>query len=222
MVTMTQSDKVFRYVRNHILEGTYTPGAKLKLNDLAQSCEVSLGAVREALSRLSADGFVVPEAQKGYKVADISPEELIDLTNVRISIEGLCLRASIERGDIEWETGVVASYHRLSRLSEPSDDDPLRVNENWSIAHGEFHYRLVCACGSAYLLRIREQLYAQAERYRRLSLPLKTSMRDVDGEHKAIMEAVLGRRPDEACELMSRHLNKTSRILLESHLFSNR
>ncbi len=222
MTTMTQSDKVFRYVRSHILEGGYAPGAKLKLGDLAQSCDVSLGAVREALSKLSADGFVVPESQKGYRVADISPEELIDLTNVRMSIEGLCLRASIERGDIEWETGIVAAYHRLSRLSEPSEDDPLRVDENWSVAHGEFHYRLVCACGSATLLRIREQLYAQAERYRRLSLPLKTSMRDVNGEHKAIMDATLARKPDEACELMNRHLLRTSRILLESHLFSNR
>lgn len=221
MATMTQSDRVFRYVRNHILEGTYTPGSKLKLNDLVQSCNVSLGAVREALSRLSADGFVVPESQKGYRVAEISPEELIDLTNVRVSIEGLCLCASIERGDIEWETGIVAAYHRLSRLSEPSDEDPLRVNENWSIAHGEFHYRLVCACASPTLLRIRDQLYAQAERYRRLSLPLKTSLRDVDGEHKAIMEATLARKPEEACELMNRHLHKTSRILLESHLFSN-
>lgn len=219
---MTQSDTVFRYVRSHILEGTYMPGAKLKLNDLARSCEVSLGAVREALSRLSADGFVVPESQKGYRVADISPEELVDLTNVRVSIEGLCLRASIERGDIEWEAGVVAAYHRLTRLSEPSADDPLRVNESWSIAHGEFHYRLVCACGSPTLLRIREQLYAQAERYRRLSLPLKTSARDVDGEHKAIMEATLARKPDDACKLMNRHLHETSRILLESHLFSNR
>lgn len=218
---MTQADKVFRYVRSRILEGAYTPGAKLKLTDLAQDCDVSLGAVREALSRLLADGFVVLEAQKGYKVASISPEELIDVTSVRASIEGLCLRASIERGDIEWETGVVAAYHRLSRLSEPSSDDPLRVNENWSIAHGEFHYRLVCACGSPTLLRLREQLYVQAERYRRLSLPLKTSLRDVDGEHKAIMEATLARNPDEACELMERHLQKTARILLESRLFSS-
>jgi len=219
---MTQSDKVFRYVRGHILEGSYAPGAKLKLNDLAQSCDVSLGAVREALSRLSADGFVVPESQKGYKVADISTEELIDLINVRVSIESLCIRASIERGDIEWETGVVAAYHRLSRLSESSDDDPIRVNENWSLAHGEFHFRLACACQSPILLRVREQLFTQAERYRRLSLPLKTTLRDVDGEHKAIMEATLARKADQACKLMSRHLNKTSSILLQSRLFLNR
>lgn len=219
-VTMTQSDKVFRYVRSHILEGAYAPGSKLKLNDLVQSCEVSLGAVREALSRLSADGFVVPESQKGYRVAEISPEKLIDLTNVRKSIECLCLRASIEHGDIEWETGVVAAYHRLSRLSEPSEEDPLRVNENWSAAHGEFHYRLVCACASPTLLRIREQLFAQAERYRRLSLPLNASLRDVDGEHKAIMEATLARASEKACDLISAHLDKTVRILLKSRLFS--
>lgn len=213
---MTQSDQVFRFVRAKILDGEFVPGSKLKFNDLVAACDVSLGAVREALSRLSGDGFVVPVAQKGYKIAAISREELIDLTDVRISIEALCMAPSITKGDLEWEAALVAAYHRLRRLSEIADED----NENWCLAHSEFHFRLAAACGSPILLKIRELLYAQAERYRRLSVPLSKTTRNVDEEHKGILDAALARDAEKACALMSLHLSKTSRILLESDLFS--
>ncbi|MFX5785409.1 GntR family transcriptional regulator, partial [Acinetobacter baumannii] len=71
-------------------------------------------AIREALSRLVSDGLVESEDQRGFAVASISREDLIDLTNTRMDVEGLALRRSIERGDVEWEVNIVSSFHRLS------------------------------------------------------------------------------------------------------------
>ncbi len=76
----------------------------------------SPGAVREALSRLAAEKWTVATAQKGYSVTPVSIAELRDLTRTRITIEQICLRSAIAHGDVEWETSIVAAYHRLHRV----------------------------------------------------------------------------------------------------------
>ena len=61
--------------------------------------------------------------------------------------------------------------------------------------------------------------YLQAERYRRMTRPKMLERRDVDAEHKAIMEATLQRNARLACELMGRHLRTTMDLILGSGLF---
>ena len=61
--------------------------------------------------------------------------------------------------------------------------------------------------------------YLQAERYRRMTRPQTLDRRNVEAEHKAIMEATLARNPQLACELMGRHLRTTMDLILGSGLF---
>src|SRR5687768_506882 len=93
------------------------PGEKLKLVDLQRRYEAGVIPLREALSRLAATGLVELEDQKGFRVAPVSREDLQDITSVRQQIECLALRQAIEIGDVEWESRVVATHHRLSRVS---------------------------------------------------------------------------------------------------------
>ena len=179
----TQAETVCQRIRQEILEGRLLPGAKLNIKALEQRFEVSLGAIREALSRLGAEGMVTAESHRGYRVSPVSKEELLDLTRTRVELESLCLSKAMQHGDVEWETGIVAAAHRMERLQETSTrsrgpPDP------WNQAHGAFHEALVSACPSAWLLRMRAVLYAQSERYRLLSVPLDTDHhRDVKNEH---------------------------------------
>ena len=212
----TQADEVFETLRAEILSCRLAPGIKVRINEIALRLGVSTGAVREALSRLSAEGMAIAEAQKGYVVAPVSTDELRDLTTTRIAIEQLCHRAAIARGDVEWESGIVAAHHRLHRLPEREPADPSRLNEAWSAAHAQFHRALVAACGSRSLLRIRDGLYAQTERYRRLSVPLRRGERDVDAEHSSIVAAALARDADRTCGLIADHLQRTADILVAS------
>lgn len=191
------------------------PGARLIINELCQSLAVSLSAVREALSRLTSEGLVVAEPQRGFRVAPISADELSDLTGVRAQIEGLCLDRAIAVGDVGWEAQLVAAFHRLSRTQEREPDDLERMNEAWSVAHAAFHRALVGACDSPWLLRLRETLYAQSERYRRLSVPLTETARDLNREHQDIMEAALAQDGERAKSLTTQHLELTTRMLLE-------
>lgn len=212
----TQADEVFETLRAEILSCRLPPGAKIRINEIALRLGVSPGAVREALSRLSAEGMTVAEAQKGYAVAPVSIDELVDLTATRIAVEQLCHRAAIARGDVEWESGIVAAHHRLRRLPEREPADPSRLNEAWSVAHAQFHLALAAGCGSRALLRIRDGLYAQTERYRRLSVPLRRGGRDVDAEHAVMVAAALARDADRVCRLIADHLQRTTDILLTS------
>lgn len=206
----------YERLRADILACRLTPGTKLKINELCEQLPAGLGAVREALSRLTSEGLVVAEPQRGFGVAPISQAELEDLTGVRAELEGLCLRRAALAGDLAWESRLVAAFHHLSRLPERDPDDPARLSDAWSEAHAAFHAALVSACDSPWLLRLRDILYAQSERYRRLSVPLAQVPRDLVREHREIMQVMLERDGDRAAALMAAHLQATTRILVGS------
>lgn len=211
---LTQSDATYERLRADILSCRLRPSARIRINEVARDYGVSLGAVREALSRLAAENMAVATAQKGFTVAGVSAADLVDLTETRIQIEGFCIRGSLAAGDIEWETALVAAFHRLQRLPERQPNDPSRLSEAWSQAHAVFHEAVVAACSSSWMLKMRAMLYVQSERYRRLSVPLRRVERDVAAEHKGIFEAVMARDADLAVARMARHLALTTEILL--------
>ena len=208
----TQTDAAYAALRAAILSCRLAPGAKIKISDAAAQFDFSPGAVREALSRLAAERMAVATAQKGYTVAAISAEELVDITRTRIAIEQLCLRAAIVEGDVEWEANILAAYHRLHRLPI-SQGARSRLSPAWAAAHNAFHAALASACNSQWTLTIREMLYAQSERYRSLS-KIADGSRDIDSEHKGLLDACLARDADAACARLAAHLSRTMEILL--------
>ncbi len=133
---------------------------------------------------------------------------------VRSRIESLCLDRTIANGDVTWGANLVAAMHRLLRTPQREPPDQLRMNETWSAAHDAYHEALVSACDSPWLLRLRRLLYAQSERYRRLSVPLSESARDIDREHQDLVDSVLGRDVRRAQLLMRQHLDRTTQVLL--------
>ena len=212
----TQADQAYEALLAEILDCRLAPGAKITISDVAAKLGMSPGAVREALSRLSAEKWTVAAAQKGYSVAPVSIEDLQDLTRTRIAIEQMCLRSAIARGDVEWETSIVAAYHRLHRIPIVVADAATRLNDGWVAAHTTFHAALAGGCDSPWLLNLRGMLYAQSERYRYLSFALGRGNRDVDAEHKAILDACLARDAEFACRLIEDHLKRTADILAGS------
>ena len=177
---------VHECLRADILSARLVPGQKLHIAGLAKQFSVSLAAVREALSRLVADGLVQASDQRGFRVSPVSPADLEDVTRTRIDIEGLALRRSIERGDEAWRDSVESSFASLCAVPQRDPGDPMKHNEVWIARHRIFHRALVNACGSHWLLGFRDVLHEQSERYRRLSIRRETGKsRDVDAEHAA-------------------------------------
>ncbi|MBX3567884.1 MAG: FCD domain-containing protein [Rhizobiaceae bacterium] len=212
-VARTIANDVYEQLRHDIISCRLLPGSKINIQALVQKYEVSLGAVREALSKLSAEGLVNAKAQRGYTVADVSPEDLAELTDARVRIEQECLKLAIDKGGLDWETDIVAALHRLSHTPYTMPGDPAVLDQRWVKAHREFHRSLVSACGNRWLLRIRAQLYDQSERYRQLSVPLARTERDVALEHRNIAEAVIARDATRACAAIASHMWTTTQIV---------
>lgn len=210
MTSPTQTDLAFRGLRKAILQCSLAPGARLRVNEVCEDYEVSLGAAREALSRLMAEGMVAQENRRGYRVAPISMKEFRDNMEARAEIEAACLDRSVKAGDVEWESRVTAAFYRLSRLER--HDDEGAVSEDWQSAHVEFHTSLVAACGNQVLLDLRQTLFTRFERYRywALSVSLKYGRRAVQAEHEALAKAALKRDAAEVSRLIHAHFGQTT------------
>jgi len=197
-------------LRADILATRLLPGQKLHIAGLAKQFSVSLAAVREALSRLIADGLVQASDQRGFRVSPVSMADLHDVTQTRIDIEGLALRRSIQNGDGAWLNSVEAAWDALRAVPYRYPDQPGVHYEEWVVRHRIFHRALVNACGSHWLLGFRDVLHEQSERYRRLSIRREVGKpRDVEAEHAAIVAAVLRRDADEAVAALSKHFMTT-------------
>ena len=157
-VTLNLTAQAYSKLRGEILGCRLWPGQKLTISSLCKEHGYSLGAVREALSRLTSEGLVEAEPNKGFRVVPITQAELEDLTRTRVLIECQCVTRSIACGDLKWESGIVSALFELSRIDLTRPDDPHRINPHWADAHGRFHGALVGACDSPWLLRLREIL----------------------------------------------------------------
>lgn len=211
----TQSQRAYLRLRAGIVACQLTPGARLHIGQLARDHEVSPGAVREALAMLEKEGFVVNEPQKGSRVSPVSPADLLDLTLARVEIEKVCLASSLAHGDIEWESQLVASFHRTFRRNARHEPVFSHGDPDWIAAHDGFHTALVAACRSRRLLAIRSLLYDQSERYRRLSLAFSVE-RDVESEHRRLMEAALDRDVRTSQDLLEAHIKATAEALIDA------
>jgi DNA-binding GntR family transcriptional regulator len=76
----------------------------------------------------------------------------------------------------------------------------------------------VSACDSPWLLRLRDTLYVQSERYRQISVPLSRRARDLNAEHQAIADAALSRDAELAKARMTEHVRETTRILIDARV----
>jgi len=205
----TRTGEVYEALRADILNSRIEPGGKLKIANLASRFGVSLSVVREALTRLGAQGLVVANPQRGFSVIELSMKDLDDLTSTRIQIESMAMRDSVAHGGLAWEERVVATHHRLERTEVYVDPD--RVNPEWLDAHRAYHQALVAGGSSPRLRSIANALRDNAELYRMWSRTWAHDVdRDLAAEHRAIMTAAINADADAAVEALSEHIARTT------------
>jgi DNA-binding GntR family transcriptional regulator len=185
----------------------------MKVSDLQKRFGVSISVVREALNRLTAQGLLLSSARRGFRVADLSIADLQDLADARIKIETLVLRESLEFGTASWEADVVAAHHLLSKTPIRSPDD--RLNPGWIPVHAEFHETLLAGCPNAHLRSVANSLRDQAELYRMWAPEPDRPSRDGVAEHRALMELALERKEEESVALLTRHIDRARRALVD-------
>lgn len=191
------SDQAYAALRSDLIACRVRPGERLKITALQDQHQLSQAAIREALSRLSSEGLVLIEPNRGFRATPVSAEGFRDLVQTTLAIEIPALRLSIENGDREWELNLVATYHRALRTLERvvAGDDPVDAYAAERLA---FYEALLAACRNPWMLWTWRLLYSQNMRYRHLYVPLARYELDLNPQHKRVLEAVLARNVESA------------------------
>ncbi|TKT74381.1 GntR family transcriptional regulator [Aquamicrobium sp. LC103] len=205
----TLATTVYQKLRSDIIRSVFRPGEKLRIEGIATMYDVGSNAVREALSRLSSERLVERHEQRGFSVPTIALDDWRELVKTRCFLEAHVLRESMRHRDDAWEEAIVVAFHRLSRFRSENAED----RAAWEDAHRNFHRSLLANCGSSWLIEFCDILADHAARYVSISNAYRQVPRDGQGEHEALMKAVLHGSEDEACELLVAHYTKTLQMI---------
>lgn len=201
----TLADKVYAQLRAAIMDGDIEPGAKISEPELAKSFGVSRSSLREAIAKLESSNLVERQANVGARVVTLSNESLLEIYQVRESLEGLAARLAAENMT-ETEIG------RLNELLE------LQSNCGKSISRAEyksvdfdFHYCIVLGSHNERLIRmLSRDLFELVHFYRKKFSGSGPRPDQALIEHTEIVAAI-ARRDGEMAEVMMRHHIRAAR-----------
>lgn len=203
-----------RKIRDDIICGKLRPGARLRVGKLKDLYGIGASPLREALSRLVPTGFVVSIDRRGFMVAPISLREFRELTDVRKLLEKEAIKLSLTDGDDRWESRVVATLHRVTKVRNPSNKMSQAMKE-WEDLNEAFQEELVSGCASVWLLNFRRSAFFYAKRYLRVCLSGPV-LRDLQTNQKTMADAALSRDIPKLQSLVDTQLEKMYRKVEES------
>jgi len=208
---LTKTEITTANLRQDIITCLFAPGTKLTFEKLLKRYDVSISTLRESLTTLVVEGLVRSLPRRGFWVSEVSSKDLNDLTQMRITIEVVALKLSIERGQDEWEGKIIQALHFLNR-----DDNPVSVAEKYSNQqyHSNLHHALYSACESPRIIEHCIALGYQSNRYRHIFYEAMYTSKQHWINHTKIVEAALSGKSDEACQLLEQHIHATAHFLM--------
>lgn len=154
-------------IRRDISFGVLRPDQKLKIASLRQSYGGSNHSMRETLRILATEGMVEATNQRGFRVTSATEDDLRDILLLRLEVEKLALKRSMEQGDVAWESRVVAALHAVSRADMKVQTQPDDVTAlEWDGACRDLTLTLAAASHSPRLIKMVAQFYGQSRRFR--------------------------------------------------------
>src|SRR3979490_3228042 len=141
--TDTLSERAANLVERDIISGLHAPGARLGIVDLVQRYEIGATPLREGLSRLVSRGLIVGIGQRGFRVADVSREDLLEITRMRTVVEIEALRLAISNGDDAWEAEGLSALHQMRRHIQRTGGQFREGAPDFDRLHKGFHTALL-------------------------------------------------------------------------------
>ena len=202
------ADQVYTRLENDILTGKLARGEIFTEMKLCEQLGVSRTPVREALSMLSHE-HLVKEIGKGIKILGITKEDLADIMEIRIRIEGLAAEKCAKNiTDDELEKLKEAIELQEFYLSK-KDSERIKAMDS------EFHALVYEYSGSTILLDTLEPLHSKVRRYRKAAIESDTRAEQSVLEHKKIYNAIKTRDIKLAGKLMKEHVVNAKKAILK-------
>lgn len=195
--------RLYQVLRQSVIQMVLAPGQALSEKEIADTFSVSRQPVREAFIRLSEAGLVEVKPQRGTYVVKISQRAVLEARFVREAVEVAVVKLAAEKGI---ESATLTELHdlleRQRRCIEPNDNDRFyRLDE-------AFHRTLSLGVQQYAAWKVIEEVRAQLDRVRYLSVPHSTPLERLVDQHANIIAAIEARDVHQAEQAMSLHLRE--------------
>ncbi|MFS0826619.1 GntR family transcriptional regulator [Pseudomonas phoenicis] len=209
----TLSEHVFRRIQAAIIQGDIAPGSKISEPELARTYGISRGPLREAIHRLEGQRLVVRVPHVGARVVSLSTRELIELYQIRESLEGMACRLAAEHMSAE-------QIQALRQVLDTHEQDAaFQAGLGYYQQEGDydFHYRIIHGSGNQTLVQMLcGELYQLVRMYRIQFSSTPNRPHQAFAEHHRILDAIEAGDGELAELLMRRHIG-ASRRNIERH-----
>ena len=203
-------DVVFENLRTAILEGNLKAGQRLMEVQLAEQLGVSRTPIREAIRKLELEGLVVMLPRKGAYVANMSFKDLIDVLEIRSSLEGLAASLAAERLREE----DIADLERVAKefetsVREADIDNVLKKDV-------EFHEKIFLMANNKKLYQLITSLWEQVHRFRVTYVSNYDASLSLVDEHNRILEAIKSGDCELAKKYATEHIEIAEQFFMEN------
>jgi DNA-binding GntR family transcriptional regulator len=205
------SDSVFDVLRNGILARTFEPGDRLDVKALATQLGVSPTPVKDAITRLAAEGLIEVRPRAGTYVAEIHPEAVAETFEIRRALECLAAETLVERVTPEFLERFAKT---VEALEKPVSSEASRVeHERRNV---ELHMAIVEGSGNKKLVELYKSLnahltIAKIHRHRR---PDAARLEQERKEHRAMLDALRARDTRTLVDTLAQHIRRAGAALV--------
>ena len=196
---MNKQERAYATIRERIIDGTYSPGFRLVIDQLARELGFSALPVREAIRRLEAEGWVVFRRNAGAQVAPVDPRQWVDTMEVLAVLEGTATAAAAPRI-------TPADLDRLRQINELMLETLETYDvQRFSDLNRRFHFTIYARCPNRYLIDVLTQAWDRLDQMRRTIFHIIPSRGRVScDEHARIIELLAARAPAGVIEQAGR------------------
>jgi DNA-binding GntR family transcriptional regulator len=197
-------DRVVETLHERIAHGEISPGETLRIESLAREFGISRTPVREAISKLEAEGIVVRRTGYAATVFTASRREVLEYYEMRMVLEPLAARLAAPEVK-------PAALKRLEALVDAMDDFGA---SNWFVLNRDFHHLLYSAVDRPYLLETIDNLILRSDPYIRMYFK-GHDLEETQRGHRRILEAVGNADADAVEQAIADHLQHVVTGILE-------
>lgn len=204
-------DRVFEKLEDDILFGRYPRGEVLTEMRLAEELGVSRTPIHDALLRL-AEERLIEDNTRGFVVLGITREDLMDIMEIRVNVEGLA----------SYYTAVNRTPEALEELkhivelqefySEKKDTERVKETDD------QFHSAICRLCGHTVISDALRPLHKKIQRYRKASMASPERTLAMVEEHRAIYEAIAAGEAELAKQLTILHVENAKKSMMKEQL----
>jgi DNA-binding GntR family transcriptional regulator len=196
----SRSETLRDAIEEMIAVGKLSPGQHLDETELAAAFGVSRTPIRETLIQLASMGLVVIRPRRGAVVAELGPQQLVEMFEVMSELEAVCARLAARRMTPAEQATLLAAHASCKEALDADDA------EEYYVRNEAFHQAIYAGSHNQFLIEQARSLYRRLRPYRRLQLRVRNRLSNSYAEHDAVVQAIVAGDGDKAAQCVREHV----------------